>query len=436
MKRRDFLKGMAVTGVAASVASGLGIIPSLFTPRPARAAQRNKLVFISDLHMNVDGTYSWLVKHAVDLARFLNNVNSRDDVAELVILGDLLDDWVSPAEYTPQTFIDILAANYNNGVVPALQEICHNPNIAVTYVVGNHDMLSFELQNKEVIADTFPGMTIISDSPGLGAYTRDKVIWAEHGHRYTLFNAPDTWSRSGGHLPLGYFISRLVASKSLTSGKLYTTPDVLDRFVKSPTEVIARMQGDSRSHVPGGAVEGILDDAFIIAVFNAISLWTDHWPWSKFIMDGMDDFKSDPSVEDIAFTYDTIFSGWPSRQDIVDHYEAVFNDLGHLSSPANLLFEMPDRIKDRYPFTPRIVLFGHTHEAAFQYHSGQVETIYANTGTWIDAKPMTWVEVEITEGDDGQRSYTVSLWFYGENSPRYTGTLVVQADQKPLPPHR
>jgi hypothetical protein len=35
--------------------------------------------------MNVDGAYSWLVKHAPDLAQFLNNVNTRDDVGELIM---------------------------------------------------------------------------------------------------------------------------------------------------------------------------------------------------------------------------------------------------------------------------------------------------------------------------------------------------------------
>jgi UDP-2,3-diacylglucosamine pyrophosphatase LpxH len=432
MKRRDFLKRMAVTGAAASVTGGMGMIPTLFTPRTAHAAGRNKLVFISDLHMNVVGPYSWLDKHAVDLARFLNEVNNRDDVSELIVLGDLLDDWVSPVTYTPQTYSDILGANYNNGVVPALQEVCNNKDIAVTYVVGNHDMLSFESQNKEVIANAFPGMTIISDSPGLGAYTKNKVIWAEHGHRYTLFNAPDIWSRAGGHLPMGYFISRLAASKSLSEGQVYTTPDVLDWFVKSPAEVNKYLQHGGYE----GEVGNIIDDAFIIAVFNAIALWSGNWPWDKFTMDNLDNYSSDPSVEDIAFTYDTIFSGWPSRQDIVDHYEAVLNDLGHLSSAANLLFEMPDRIKDLYPFTPRIVLFGHTHQAAFQYHSGEVETIYANTGTWIDSKPMTWVEIEINDGNSGQRNYTVSLWFHGDSSPKQSGTVSVQSEQGYVIRHR
>jgi UDP-2,3-diacylglucosamine pyrophosphatase LpxH len=426
MKRRDFLKSMAVAGAAASVTGGMGVFPTLLTPRTAHAAGRNKLIFISDIHMNVDGFYSWFVKHAPDLAEFLDEVNARDDVAELIILGDLLDDWVSPVTTTPQAFADILGAGNNAAVTAALRAVCDNPDIAVTYVVGNHDMLSFESQNKEIIANAFPGMTILSDSPGLGAYTRDNVIWAEHGHRYTLFNAPDTWSRSGGHLPMGYFISRLAASKSVSSGQVVTSLDVLDRFVKSPSEVNEYLKKGGY----GGEVGNVIDDAFIIAVFNAIALWSGNWPWDQFTMDGLDNFTSDPSVEDIAVTYDTIFSGWPERQDIVDHYEAVFNDLGHLSSAANLLFEMPDRIKDLYPFTPRIVLFGHTHQAAFQYHSGDVETIYANTGTWIDKKPMTWVEVEINDGESGRRDYTVSLWFYGDSMPKYSGTVAVQLDHE------
>jgi len=433
MNRREFLKGMAVAG-AASVAGGLDMVPALGTPRSAHAASgRNKLVFISDLHMNVGGTYSWLVKHAVDLARFLSDLNKRDDVAELIILGDLLDDWVSPVDYTPQTFSDILSANYNNGVVPALQEVCHNNDIDVTYVTGNHDMLSFKSENKDVISEAFPHMNIISDSPGLGAYTRDDIIWAEHGHRYTLFNAPDTWSRAGGHLPMGYFISRFAASKSLAEGRVYTTPEILDLFFNSPSQVREYLEQAGYDE----AVGNVFDNALIIILFNAIGLWSGHGPLSQFNMNSLDGFTDDPNVEEIAFMYDTIFSGWPSRQNIVDHYEAVINELGHLNSAANLLFEMPERIKNLYPFTPRIVLFGHTHEAAFQYHSGDVETIYVNTGTWIDKQPnMTWAEIEIVD-DPSQRDYTVSLWFHGEQTPRHSDTISVQREKEEyIPRHR
>jgi UDP-2,3-diacylglucosamine pyrophosphatase LpxH len=433
MNRREFLKGMAVAG-AASVAWNLDMVPALNTSRKAHAASgRSKLVFISDIHMNVDGTYSWLVKHAVDLARFLTDLNKRDDVAELIILGDLLDDWVCPVSYTPQTFSDVLSANYNNGVVPALQEICHNGDIDVTYVTGNHDMLSFTSSNKEIISQTFPHMAILSDSPGLGAYTKDDIIWAEHGHRYTLFNAPDTWSRPGGHLPMGYFISRFAASKSLSKGQVYTTPETLDLFFNSPSQVQEYMEQAGYD----GEVGSVFDDALIIAIFNAIGLWSGNGPLVPFNMNGLDGFTNDPIVEKVALMYDTIFSNWSSRQNIVNPSEAVLNELGHLNSAANLLFKMPERIKDRYPFTPRIILFGHTHQAAFQYHSGDVETLYVNTGTWVDQKPdMTWVEIDITDGGS-QKDYEVSLWFYGDPAPRHSGTLSVPREKEDdIPLHR
>lgn len=393
----------------------------------SNAAERNKLIFISDLHMNVNANYSWLVDHADDVAQFLNQVNARDDVAELVILGDLLDDWVSPVKTSPQAFTDILAAPNNTGIVAALQAVCLNPNIKVTYVAGNHDMLSFEDQNKAVIANAFPGMNIISESPGLGAYTRDDVIWAEHGHRYCLFNAPDTWSRTGSHIPLGYFISRLAASKAASTGQVTTTPDLLDTFVKSSSERLKYLKRLHGFQNENGEAGDVFDDTLIIAVFNAIAVWSGNWPWDQFIMNQLDGYNTDPLVEDVAFTYDTIFSGWTTRQNRVSQAEAVWNDLGNLTSAANLIFEMPDTLKDKYPFKPRIILFGHTHQAAFQYHSADVDTIYANTGTWIDSKPMTWVEIQITAGNDGQSLYEVSLWFYGEETPRQTGTIAVTA---------
>ena len=123
---------------------------AFWAAQDSSAAERNRIAFISDLHMNVDANYSWLVDHANDLAQFINEVNARDDVAELVILGDLLDDWVSPVKDSPQVFADILSASNNAGIVAALKAVCSNSNIKVTYVTGNHDMLSFEDQNKAV----------------------------------------------------------------------------------------------------------------------------------------------------------------------------------------------------------------------------------------------------------------------------------------------
>jgi UDP-2,3-diacylglucosamine pyrophosphatase LpxH len=395
---------------------------TLFMAQISGAVDRNKIVFLSDMHMNVDGNYSWLVDHAGDLADFLTAVGNREDVAEVVILGDLVDQWVAPVQNTPNTFSDVLTAGNNVAIVAALQALCANPNLKVTYVVGNHDMLSFEEQNQATLMTTFPGLQVISDSPGMGAYTKNQVIWAEHGHRYTMFNAPDTWSHPGSHLPLGYFITRLAATKSAASGQVITTPDLLDQFIKAPSKTPRRLQGKVRRP------RGVFSDAFVIGVFNAIALWCEVWPWNKVTMNDTDSFSTDPYVLNLSFIYDEIYGQWPARQNRVSQVEAVWDDVGHLSGAANLLFEMPAYLRDDYPFTPRIILFGHTHQAAFQYHSGEVDTIYANTGTWIDSKPMTWVEIEITGGDNGQQLYVVSLWFNGELTPRQTGTLKVSAD--------
>ena len=394
----------------------------LFAAQVSGAAERNKIIFVSDLHMNVDGSYSWLVDHADDLAKFITDVENRDDVAEVVILGDLVDQWVAPVKNTPNTFIDVLTAGNNAAIVAALQGLCANPDVKVTYVAGNHDMLSFEEQNKAILTAAFPGLQIVSESPGMGAYTKNQVIWAEHGHRYTMFNAPDTWSHPGSHLPLGYFISRLAATKSVESGQVVTTPDLLDQFIKTPAKIAEGSQ--PKLTRPGGA----FSDAFIIGVFNAIALWCEVWPWNRFTMNDTDAFLTDPRVLKVSLIYDQIYGRWPVRQNRVSQIEAVWDDIGDLSGAANLIFEMPAYLRDKYPFTPRIIVFGHTHQAAFQYHAGEVDTIYVNSGTWIDNKPMTWVEIEIAGSDDGGQLYVVSLWFNGETKPRQTATLKVSSD--------
>lgn len=71
------------------------------------------------------------------------------------------------------------------------------------------------------------------------------------------------------------------------------------------------------------------------------------------------------------------------------------------------------------------VLFGHTHKPLLWQRFGWPSRIYANTGTWIDSKPMTWVEVDIRYLRFSRRSYTVSLWYEGQGTPRQSGTIIV-----------
>ena len=104
--------------------------------------------------------------------------------------------------------------------------------------------------------------------------------------------------------------------------------EVLDIFFNSPSQVKEYLEPAGYNEAVGGAI----DDALIIAIFNGIALWSHHYPWSPFTMNNLDGFSSKPRVEEIAFLYDSIFSGWPSRQNIVNHYNAVLDELGSLGS--------------------------------------------------------------------------------------------------------
>jgi UDP-2,3-diacylglucosamine pyrophosphatase LpxH len=410
MNRREFLSQIILAGAMAGLAAQTVAKPAFSSPGVGFHAAGRKVVFISDIHLSADANTSWINEHIEPLADFLITLNARNDIAELVILGDLLDDWMVPIDDAPSTFQQILTATHNAPVVTALQKICDNPFIKVTYVTGNHDLLSFQPQAKALIESTFSGIVISSEDPGLGDYTIDNVLWAEHGHRYSLFNSPDIWSHSGSHLPLGYFVTRLVASQSEANGTLYTSPDIIEQFVNRNLK---------------GLPKSADRDLLIAAIFDAIALWAGKGPGDKFIMDGKDKFVKNPTVAGITRMYSPIMTNWSGRQNIVLPDMALLNEVGYMINSALLLLSMPTRIKQYYPFTPRIVLFGHTHKAFFWQRIGWPSAIYVNTGTWIDGKPMTWVEVDIQDLRFNRRSYTVSLWYEGQTSPSKSGTIVI-----------
>ncbi len=57
---------------------------------------RDKIVVISDLHLGNDLAYSENVKHLKRLQQFLNEVRSSNTIRELVIAGDMFDEWYIP----------------------------------------------------------------------------------------------------------------------------------------------------------------------------------------------------------------------------------------------------------------------------------------------------------------------------------------------------
>ena len=191
---------------------------------------RNKIVVISDLHLGSDTSYSENVRHLPRLAQFLGEIRESETVKELVIAGDMLDEWYVPSRNdtykgeTQEAFIRRIASK-NKIVIDALNGIITDGKVKVTYTPGNHDLLVPEAYVSAIL----PGIHQARDAGklGLGTYHPDGYpqIAIEHGHRYDFFCSPDPYSNQdiapGSILPPGYFFTR-IAVNSVTN---YPSPN-------------------------------------------------------------------------------------------------------------------------------------------------------------------------------------------------------------------
>ena len=191
----------------------------------------NKRIFISDIHMgdvrsmnrNARPLYpfGWLRDNIGKLTNFLHDQLYDEDVGQVVILGDLFDQWVIPTDFDPLPRLDGICNNLaNEGIINNFKGLAADSRLF--YVPGNHDMSVCPKDigvTKEFIEMVFPGIHFICDDDQPTGVYREEQLVAEHGNMYCLFNAPDTWTNRGNSfLPLGYFISRLVAYKVAQTG--------------------------------------------------------------------------------------------------------------------------------------------------------------------------------------------------------------------------
>jgi len=109
------------------------------------ANERNMIVFISDLHLGADLNYAECRNNLPSLEKLLKQIKESPDVKELVIAGDLVDEWFVPATtdtYKGKDQADFVkrVAAANKGVFDTINSIIQVGEILVTYVPGNHDL--------------------------------------------------------------------------------------------------------------------------------------------------------------------------------------------------------------------------------------------------------------------------------------------------------
>ena len=358
------------------------------------SSERNMIVVISDMHCGADLAYAEIKENLKPLENLLTKIETSVNVKELVIAGDLLDEWFVPATVDTyngkdqRDFVQRIAAS-NKGVFDAFNRIIQDGKIIVTYVPGNHD-LTITAENVDLI---LPGINQARDEVlGLGNYTPANYpeIAIEHGHRYNFFCAPDPISNQdvapGTILPPGYFFTRVAALhvvQGLPTGEGVVVP------------ITPNTSGD----------ESQLD---------LFKYWR-MWAWSanyftiendfdeKIIITNIDGFTDSYSVNDLL-PYQTSPGGWID----VNLYKGIQDNwaerqaLNHVevsqSSEHAILSSLDDAETDNQAqiqyfsnqnSNKRIVIFGHTHAAkiiASENHQGK-KAIYANSGTWIDHNP-------------------------------------------------
>ena len=359
--------------------------------------ERKMVVCISDIHMGQDDIYTEFRENRKPLIDFLNKLNSSSSVSELVIAGDLFDEWIIPASKDADgiprencsCFAEKVKQN-NEDVFTALNKVCDNEAITTTYVPGNHDLMIDKDQVSKVLPNIKQARDITGIIPGvgLGSYSPKDFPFAiiEHGHRYNFFCAPcmivENDPDEQSILPPGYFLTRVATEAfcfRLKNGKQ-----------KLPT---TEMQyGDENRFMRSQYSASCLSSLQILPV--------NYSPSDKFIKANIGGFNDIYSLNDlmphlengelVSKLYKTISDNenWENRQ-------AANNVLVKIPALEGILESNSGQETDsmsnvQYFANPEsdktIVVFGHSHEPRIVTYptTGYPTGIYANTGTWID----------------------------------------------------
>lgn len=360
-----------------------------FLGDPTLNSLRTQVVVISDIHLGMDNSFAECNANRAALVSFLTKIKNSPNVKELVIAGDLIDQWFVPMEYQPPTseaaFVDAIAAN-NQAVMDAFKAIIAEGQIKLTYAPGNHDILVTAADMERIL----PGINQARGSvQGIGEYKTglQNEIIVEHGHKYNLFVAPDPISNRNitgnttSILPPGYFFTR-IATSSVVQGKPVSPnvwPDIT-YYKNDPMQELLYLYYQTW--------KSILVTLPIKQKFS-----------DKVMTTNIDGFTANYSVNDILpqvnpttgklelVLFDNMLATWDQRQTMNGvKVKTPVKDAIILANDSHLT---DNQSKFQYFDTDgsiRIVIFGHTHEArilTFKNLNGK-KTIYANSGTWID----------------------------------------------------
>lgn len=292
------------------------------------------------------------------LNNFLDETAKREDVEEVVVLGDLFDQWIIPDDSAPNIRFDDIADN-NREVMQKLSGL-PRVGIDVTYVPGNHD-LPFSLNDiaarRDFIARVLPGVKYVCDDSAAPprVVCRRGFLAAEHGHMYCLCNAPD-WSENQqtplvhkSFLPLGYFVSRPVAYKEATTGKQQSDLRILEGIIEAS---LRKGGGDFIAEMdPAKALDSLPARASFARELLTGMASDAGFDWDRPVdIDGLPEYPSNVSLDSLSTDYSVLWSNWENHPAVryvanndINTCIAALNECGHICEAAKGEYLQPNR---------------------------------------------------------------------------------------------
>jgi UDP-2,3-diacylglucosamine pyrophosphatase LpxH len=340
-------------------------------------ANDQKTIVISDIHMSNGKNYSWFTAAYADkLAKMLNAVAEKkgrfEKVNELVALGDLFDLWLYPVNEAPWTVEKILG---KNPLIKEALQACVANIPHVYYLNGNHDM---DVTDDDLRLLSAGGNEIqrISTADYRKLHPTRHL---EHGHAADLFNAPDDSGDALGGYPLGYFITRLVATAE-NQNKVYRR---LRKLYRKLNEMFSKIHWAVAPTKPAEPQDAFAPQALAVSSIGSVMV-------VKLIIGLLSEFapvRSDTVIKVSDEILKNRFQGkQPKVGDIQSNYRRLCRRWYELKGFNNLLEAMlatetldwhAAEVLAADPAL-KVVVMGHTHASVLAPR-------YNNDGCWCDS---------------------------------------------------
>lgn len=361
--------------------------------------QREKIVVISDLHMGNDLTYSENVKHLQRLEQFLNEVRSSATVKELVIGGDMFDEWYVPTRVdayggNSQSQFVRKTVTANQTIFNVLNGIIRDGKIKLTYIPGNHDM-GFTAENINIAMPGINQARDAADKYGIGTYHPDGYpeIAIEHGHRYDFFcaltpNANEA-DAPGATLPPGYFFARIAANS-------FTDPTTMEQATKVPIVTLNHPNDAEQNskYIYYNLWKKVIEEVIYVKDnFSDTIIKTNVGNYTKTY--AINDIIPKNSTTDGSIQmnlYNGLFTqnNWNEREKY--NNAPVMTNINEAIAGSLHTEFIDNQSSIQYFRNPlsnvRLVVFGHTHTPMIKSFTNlnKQKCLYINSGTWEDQK--------------------------------------------------